>query len=82
MLISELTIPELEKEIHRNFNIKVSGRNYVGKRLRELVKPRRLREIIRDDKLVYKMLKAAIESPDDVFVRKLRRGLEIKIYTK
>jgi hypothetical protein len=47
-----------------------------------LVGMRGLRAFVQDDDLVQRMIDRADECPDDVYVRKLRRGMTIRFYAK
>jgi len=72
----------LAREVHKNFNIKITGRNYIGRCLDEIVTFRRLAEILEDEGLAKRICEKALESKEDTFERRLRRGLKIKFYTK
>jgi hypothetical protein len=47
-----------------------------------LVGMRGLRAFVQDDELVDRMIDRADECPDDVYVRRLRRGMTIRFYAK
>ena len=72
---------ELITEINKEFKIKVNGRNFVGPSISKMVGYEGLSEILANDPLTEKICRDALESPDDVFVRKLRRGLIIRFYS-
>jgi len=73
----ELTRDELAREVNRHFRIKLVGKNFVGPRFSKSVKYSGLEKII-GAVLAEKICRQAIDSPDDIFVRKLRRGLKIE----
>ena len=73
---------ELIKEVNRNFKIKINGRNYVGPRISEIVGFEGLSEILNDEGLAERICSTALETQDDVYIRKLRRGLVIRFYVR
>lgn len=73
---------QLRTDINRNFRIKINGRNYVGPSISEMVGFEGLARILASDELTNTICRQALESPNDIFVRKLRRGLTIRFYTK
>lgn len=73
---------QLRTDINKEFKIKVNGRNYVGISMSKIVGFEGLAKILANDELTNKICEEALKSPDDVYVRKLRRGLTIRFYTK
>lgn len=73
---------DLIQRINRNYKIKINGRNYIGPSISKLVGFQGLCEILEDRKLAVSICRRALKSKDDVFIRKLRRGIIIKFYGK
>lgn len=71
---------EIITEVNKHFKIKVNGKNYVGKALSKMVGFKGLVEILEDEDLAIRICEKALECPDDVYIRKLRRGLTIRFY--
>lgn len=82
MLIDSLPREDLIKAINREFKIKVNGINYIGPSLSRLVGFEGLSDILESEDLALRICRDAMRSPDDVFTRKLRRGLTLRFYTK
>lgn len=68
-------------EINRNFIIKVNGM-VEDKKVNVAVGVSGLRRIVADDSLCNRLLDRAFNSPKDVEVCKLRRGVKISFYYK
>ncbi len=81
-LISELSDEEVIEWVTKDFNIKVNGRNYVGKCLDQIVTVNKLADILGDDKLAVDTCRKALNSVEDIYKRKFRRGLVATFYTK
>lgn len=72
---------QLRTDINREFKIKVNGRNFVGPSISGFVGFDGLGRMLGND-LTKTICEEALKSPNDIFVRKLRRGLTIRFYTK
>lgn len=81
-LISELNTEEVISETNRNFRIKVVGINYVGKAISESVGFSGLAGILGDDGLAERICKKALQSTEDIYEHKLRRGLRLKFESR
>lgn len=69
------------KFINQNFRIKVYGRDEKGRRINSLYGVSGIIAMIGEE-LLYKFIRRAIESMQDVCVCKLRRGLVVSLYVK
>jgi hypothetical protein len=69
------------KFINQNFRIKVYGRDENGRRINSLYGVSGIIAMIGEE-LLYKFIRRAIESMQDVCVCKLRRGLVVSLYVK
>ncbi len=69
------------KFINQNFRIKVYGRDEQGRRINSLYGVSGIIAMIGEE-LLYKFIRRAIESMQDVCVCKLRRGLVVSLYVK
>jgi hypothetical protein len=72
----------LVTEVNKNFKIKVNGINHIGPSMSKVVGYTGLAEIIGNKALTEKICREALRSTEDVFTRKLRRGLKIRFYTQ
>lgn len=81
-LITDLSKDEVITLVNKDFKVKVNGRNYVGPSISKLVGFEGLSEILEDEELAVKICREALLCPDDVFTRKLRRGLTLRFYVK
>lgn len=68
---------KFRKELNKHFLIKLNS--YGSSRL---VGFKGLCEAVNDDKLLLKIIEGALGSPEDVYKRRLRRGLTIRFYSK
>lgn len=69
------------KFINQNFRIKVYGMDEKGRRINSLYGVSGIIAMIGEE-LLYKFIRRAIESMQDVCVCKLRRGLVVSLYVK
>lgn len=69
------------KFINQNFRIKVYGRDEKGRRINSLYGVSGIIAMIGEE-LLYKFIRRAIESMQDVCVCKLRRGMVVSLYVK
>ena len=69
------------KFINQNFRIKVYGRDEQGRRINSLYGVSGIIAMIGEE-LLYKFIRRAMESMQDVCVCKLRRGLVVSLYVK
>lgn len=90
-LVKELSREEVFKEVSSSFVIEVQGHHFTGKREQFATNPKRLIEILDEGmrskkanhaKVVERFCRQALESPEQVFTRTMRRGITIKFYSK
>lgn len=72
----------LINQINKAYRIKINGKNYIGQSMSVLVGFQGLAEILEDRKLAEKICERALKSKEDIFIRKLKRGLTIRFYGK
>lgn len=87
--ISEMTKLEVITAINKEYKIKLNGKNYVGKSMSKAVGYQGLLEEVswgcfREDpeEFVQEICKKALQSTEDKYIKKLRRGLKITFYTQ
>lgn len=81
-LISQLSEGEVIDWVSKEFNIKVNGKNYVGKSLDKIVTVRGLLDILNSQSLAIDTCRKALGSSEDIYKRRFRRGLVVTFYTK
>lgn len=78
--VDDLTFEELCPIIRREFDIRVTGVDFVGPYIKKSMRLRGLADLIGEG-VATRMARKALKSPDQVFVQKLRRGLTVKFYS-